>query len=110
LDDAKFESTEEDESKEEEPHSLVLRKSMREIRKLERYIPPNFHANFSLSIVDDDPKTIREAVNSKDSKLWKKAMVEEIDSLDKNEAWVLVEFPTGGKSVHNVVPESVLKA
>jgi hypothetical protein len=72
---------------------------MRERRKPERYSPPDFHANFSLSIIDDDPRTVREAVNSEDSKLWKKAMVEEMDALDKNEAWDLVEFPTGRKAI-----------
>jgi hypothetical protein len=99
LDDAKYESTEEDESEEEEPHTPILRRSMRERRKPERYSPPDFHANFSLSIIDDDPRTVREAVNSEDSKLWKKAMVEEMDALDKNEAWDLVEFPTGRKAI-----------
>jgi hypothetical protein len=87
LDDAKSESSEEDEAEEEEePHTPVLRRSTRERRKTERYSPPDFCSNFALSITDDDPKTVREAVNSKDSKLWKKAMVEEIDALDKNEA------------------------
>jgi hypothetical protein len=38
-------------------------------------------------------------VNSEDSKLWKKAMVEEMDALDKNEAWDIVEFPAGRKSI-----------
>jgi hypothetical protein len=38
------------------------------------------------------PRTVREAVNSEDSKLWKKAMVEEMDALDKNEAWDIVEY------------------
>jgi hypothetical protein len=38
-------------------------------------------------------------MNSVDSKLWKKAMVEEMDALDKNEEWDLVEFPVGKKSV-----------
>jgi hypothetical protein len=68
---------------------------MREIRQLESYIPPNFRSNFTLSITDDDPRAIREAVNSEDSKLWKKAMVEEMDALDKNEAWDIVEFLAG---------------
>jgi hypothetical protein len=36
-------------------------------------------------------------VNSEDSKLWKKAMVEEMDALDKNEAWDIVELPVGKK-------------
>ena len=99
MDDAKSESSEEDEAKEEEPHTLVLRRSMRERRQLERYSPPNFRSNFSLSITDDDPRTVREVVNSEDSKLWKKVMVEEIDALDKNEAWDIAEFPVGIKYV-----------
>jgi hypothetical protein len=68
-------------------------------RQLERYSPPDFRSNFALSITDDDPRTVREAVNSEDSKLWKKAMVEEMDALDKNEAWDIVELPAGRKSV-----------
>jgi hypothetical protein len=47
-----------------------------------------------LSITDDDPRTVREAVDSEDGNLWKKAMEEEMASLDKNEAWDLVELPT----------------
>jgi hypothetical protein len=49
---------------------------MRKRRKLERYSPPNFCANFALSITDDVLVTVREAMNSKDSKLWKKVMAE----------------------------------
>jgi hypothetical protein len=37
-----------------------------------------------LLIIDDDPRTIREAVDLEDGKLWKKAMVEEMIVLDKN--------------------------
>jgi hypothetical protein len=48
-----------------------------------------------LSITDDDPRIVREAVDSEDGNLWKRAMEEEMPSLDKNEAWDLVEFPTG---------------
>jgi hypothetical protein len=65
---------------------------VREKRLPERYTPPDFRSNFSLSITDDDPRTVREAVDSEDGKLWKKAMVEEMTALDKNEAWDLVEF------------------
>jgi hypothetical protein len=42
---------------------------VRDIRQPERYSPPNFHSNFYLSITDDDLRTVREAVNSEDSKL-----------------------------------------
>jgi hypothetical protein len=72
LDDAKFESSEEEEAEEEEeeePHTPVLRRSVRERRQPERYSPPDFCSNFALSITDDDPRTVREAVNSEDSKL-----------------------------------------
>jgi hypothetical protein len=101
LDDAKSESSEEEEAEEEEeePHTPVLRRSMRDRRKPERYSPPNFCSNFDLSITHDDPRTVREVVNSEDSKLWKKAMVEEMDALDKNEAWDIVELPAGRKLV-----------
>jgi hypothetical protein len=67
LDDAKSKSSEEEETEEkeeEEPHTPVLRRSVRERRQPERYSPPDFCSNFSLSITDDDPRTIREAVNS----------------------------------------------
>ena len=72
---------------------------MRERRKPKRYSPPDFRSNFSLAITDDDPITVREAVNSEDSKLWKKSMVEEMDALDKNEAWDIVDFPSGRKFI-----------
>ena len=36
-------------------------------------------------------------MDSEDGKLWKEAMVDEMSSLQKNEAWDLVEFPTGMK-------------
>jgi hypothetical protein len=69
LDDAKSESSEEEEAEEaeveeEEPHTPVLRRSVRDRRKPERYSPLDFRSNFSLSITDDDPRTVREAVNS----------------------------------------------
>jgi hypothetical protein len=58
------------------------------------YTPLDFQSIFSLCITDDDPITVREVVDSEDVKFWKKAMVEEIITLDKNEALDLIEFPT----------------
>ena len=52
-----------------------------------------------LSITDDDPRNVKEAVNSEDSDLWKKAMDEEMDSLDKNESWNLIQLPAGRNTV-----------
>eukprot|EP00253_Pinus_taeda_P024770 PITA_24770 len=42
---------------------------------------------------------MKEAISSEDGKLWKEAMVDEIASLHKNEAWDLVEFPAGRKPI-----------
>jgi hypothetical protein len=64
LKDDESDSTEEQESEEEDDHTPVLRKSIRERRQPERYTPPDFRSNFVLSIIDDDPRTLREAVDS----------------------------------------------
>eukprot|EP00253_Pinus_taeda_P004095 PITA_04095 len=44
---------------------------------------------------------MKEAVDLEDGKLWKEAMVDEMASLHKNEAWDLVELPVGRKPVDN---------
>ena len=89
LEGEEYDSTEEVEYEEEEPHTPILRRSSWERRKLERYSPLNFHSTFSLSITDDVPRNMKEVVDSEDIDLWKKAMIEEIDALDKK-SWDLV--------------------
>ncbi len=42
---------------------------------------------------------MKNVVDSKDGKLWKEAMVDEMASLHKNEAWDMVEFPVGRKPI-----------
>jgi hypothetical protein len=61
LKDDEENSTEEHGLEEEDPHTSVLRRSDRERRIPERYSPSDFCSNFSLSITDDDPRTIRES-------------------------------------------------
>jgi hypothetical protein len=95
LKDDELDSTKEHESEEEYPHTPVLRIYVWEIRLPKRYTPYDFHSIFFLSITNDDPITIREAMDSKDWKLWKKAMDEEMIALGNNEAWDLVELSTG---------------
>jgi hypothetical protein len=104
LKDDESDSTKEQESEEEDPHTLVLRRLVRERRLPERYTQSDLCSNFSLSITDDDPRNIKEAVDSKYGNLWKKAMDEEMESLDKNDAWDLLDLltrrnPTGRKWV-----------
>ena len=78
-----------------------MRILVRERRQLERYSPSAFCSNFALSIIDDDPRIVKEAVDSEDGKLRKEAMVDEMKSLHKNEAWDLVELPAGRKPIGN---------
>jgi hypothetical protein len=49
------------------------------------YTPPYFCSKFALSITNGDPRTIREEMYLEDGKLWEKAMVEEMTTLEKNE-------------------------
>ena len=62
-------STTEEDSKEEEPQTPAVRRSVQERRQPERYSPSTFYSNFSLTITDEYPKIAREAVDSEDGKL-----------------------------------------
>ena len=59
----------EEESEDEEPQAPSVRRLVRERRQPERYSPSAFSSNFALSITDDDPRTVKEAVDSEDGKL-----------------------------------------
>ncbi|RVW67653.1 Retrovirus-related Pol polyprotein from transposon TNT 1-94 [Vitis vinifera] len=50
-------------------------------------------------IVDMEPKTYQEAINSNEADQWVKAIQEEMDSLRKNETWELVTKPKDRKLV-----------
>ena len=68
-------------------------------RLVERYNPPDFHFAFVLSTINNEPRYVKVAVSYEECKLWKNAMVEEMEALDKNEAWDLVELSDGRKLV-----------
>eukprot|EP00253_Pinus_taeda_P026403 PITA_26403 len=99
LKEEELDSTIEEESEDEEPQTSSVRRSVRERRQPERYSPSTLYSNFALSITHDDPKTMKERVDSKDEKLWKEAMVDEMASLHKNETWDLVELPARRKPI-----------
>ena len=61
-----------------------------------------FHLIFILlflSARNDEPRSVKEVGNFEDGKLWKKAMIEEMETMDKNEALDFVEFLDGRKHV-----------
>ena len=47
----------------------------------------------------NDPTSYNEAINSDQSSEWNKAMIDELDSMKKNDVWDLVELPNGAKPV-----------
>ena len=77
----------------------TLRRYQRVRRLFERYNPHYFHSSFILSIINDEPRSVNDAVSFEECKLWKNAMVEEMETLEKKEAWNLVEFPDGRQHV-----------
>eukprot|EP00253_Pinus_taeda_P015670 PITA_15670 len=79
LKEEESDSVAEEESEDEEPQTPAVRRSARERRQPER--------------------SVKEAVDSEDGKLWKEAMVDEIAFWHKNEAWDLVELPAGRKPI-----------
>eukprot|EP00253_Pinus_taeda_P008404 PITA_08404 len=101
LKEEESDSTTEEESEDEEPQTPGVRRSMRERRQPERYSSSAFCSSFALSITDDDPRTVKEAVDSEDGKLWNEAMVDEMASLHKNEAWDMVELLVARKPIGN---------
>jgi hypothetical protein len=52
-----------------------------------------------LTPIENEPKLVGEEVDSAEGKLWKDAMVEEMESLYKNETWDLVKLPSGIKPI-----------
>nr|GEU79974.1 zinc finger, CCHC-type [Tanacetum cinerariifolium] len=49
--------------------------------------------------VEDAPETYKEAVTSRNSAFWKKAIDDEIDSLVSNNTWELSNLPSGSKAI-----------
>ena len=94
-----FEEEESSQSENEvEPQNSCLSRSDH-VRLAKTYSPLDFHSSFVLYAINNEPRSVIEAVSSEECKLWKKSMVEEMEALDKNEAWDLVEFPEGKKLI-----------
>ena len=49
--------------------------------------------------VEDDPKSLSEAMTSRDAAFWKEAINDEFESLISNQTWVSVDFPQGSKAI-----------
>jgi hypothetical protein len=69
LKDNESDSKKEQESEEEDLYTPVLRRLIWERSQPERYTPYDLCLNFVLFITNDDPRTVREEVDSEDRKL-----------------------------------------
>lgn len=49
--------------------------------------------------LEDDPKTYKEAMASRDSSFWKDAIRDEMDSILSNQTWELVDLPKGSRPI-----------
>ncbi|KAA0065951.1 ty1-copia retrotransposon protein [Cucumis melo var. makuwa] len=94
---------------------LELRKSKRQ--RTEKSFGQDFLSTFiverrdeidcnftNLFLIDEDPKTYQEALNSVESSMWKEAIKSELDSLVKNHTWDLVDLPMGNKPIRLRTP------
>jgi hypothetical protein len=52
-----------------------------------------------LTATNEEPKSVREVVDLTEGKIWKDVMVEELESLHRNETWDLVKLSNGRKLV-----------
>ena len=56
-------------------------------------------ASYCLVINSRDPSTFQEAIDRFERDKWMEAMVEEMESLNKNKTWELSELPKGKKLI-----------
>ena len=49
--------------------------------------------------IEEDPKTFKEAMASRDVAFWKEAINDEMDSILSNNTWILVDLPSGSKPI-----------
>jgi len=71
----------------------VLRRSKRQRKET------SFGDDFYTYLVENDPTSFLEATRVPDAKQWDKAIRIEIESIQKNNTWTLVDLPKGAKPI-----------
>ncbi|GJR25594.1 retrovirus-related pol polyprotein from transposon TNT 1-94 [Tanacetum coccineum] len=85
-------------SEEGRSETLQVRRSSRDSRAPVRYSPS---VNYLLLRENGEPESYSEVLSSKESVQWKKAINEEMVSLEKNQTWSLVRLPAGKKALQS---------
>ncbi|CAJ2638269.1 unnamed protein product [Trifolium pratense] len=71
-----------------------------ELRRSKRVrVAKDYGPEYSAYTLEEDPKNLQEALSSLDADLWQEAINDEMDSLESNETWHLVDLPPGCKPI-----------
>lgn len=93
-----------------EPDETVIQSTNAEMWSLDRMrarsanpMPPSLFAFllYESMATNNEPTTVREALNGDDRENWKSAMHDEYHSLIDNQTWKLVDLPRGCKPINN---------
>jgi hypothetical protein len=74
------------------------------VQQQEQHVPPERYSPslYYLLLTDSgEPKCYEEAMQVDTKKKWEKGMKEEMDSLENNQTWDLVELSAGKRALHN---------
>ncbi|GAU47849.1 hypothetical protein TSUD_404260 [Trifolium subterraneum] len=82
----------------EHDYQLVRDRERRSVKPPERYGYEDLAA-YALLTSSGDPSTFREAMASQEKERWMGAMMEEMESLQKNQTWELVQLPKGKRVI-----------
>jgi len=55
--------------------------------------------NLMVYTLEEDPLSLKEAISSLDAELWQEAINDEMNSLESNKTWQLVDLPHGCKPI-----------
>ncbi|CAA0829012.1 cysteine-rich RLK (RECEPTOR-like protein kinase) 8, partial [Striga hermonthica] len=81
------------------PEQVVPRRSGRVVRQPERFMGLGESSEAVPDVLESDPWTYNEAIQDQDAESWQKAMKSEIESMDTNQVWDLVEPPSGVRAI-----------
>lgn len=103
------ESEEEDEETEQEADQQQTTEVVAEGRPVRKRSAPSWHKDYELDFasfafnalvyVEDLPESVSELQKRSDWPKWQQAMQEEVDSLVKNETWILTKLPKGRSAI-----------
>ena len=83
----------------EENSSKVQEDNLEPRRSKRGKIAKDFGPDYMTYVVNKEPQTYKEAMDSSEAPYWKEAIKSEIDSIVQNNTWKLVDLPPGQKPI-----------